>query len=137
MFLDFRFPVKRIGCVCLIAKPVNQLALLGNCFNIFPFLKLDTIHDKKTGENGSFTEFPGPVGWLKNLGWEDTFRQIHDRCDPQKKPDELTCMDDVQLYRVHVYRNQPSWSFGMPWRILMRLGMPLAFIGCRTNGLSD
>jgi hypothetical protein len=32
-----------------------------------------------------FTEFPGPVRWLKNLGWEDTFRQIHDRCDPQKK----------------------------------------------------
>jgi hypothetical protein len=22
-------------------------------------------------------------------------------------PDELTCMDDVQLYRVHVYRNHP------------------------------
>jgi hypothetical protein len=31
-------------------------------------------------KNGSFTEFPGPVGWLNNLGWEDTFRQILDRC---------------------------------------------------------
>jgi hypothetical protein len=44
------------------------------------------VHDTGTWvENGSFTEFPGPVGWLKNLGWEDTFRQIHDRCDRQKK----------------------------------------------------
>jgi hypothetical protein len=42
-------------------------------------------HDKKTGESGSFTEFPEPVGWLKNLGWEDTFRQIHDRCDARAK----------------------------------------------------
>jgi hypothetical protein len=25
----------------------------------------------------------------------------------RKKTDELTCMDDVQLYRVHVYRNHP------------------------------
>jgi hypothetical protein len=23
---------------------------------------VDTIHDKNTGENGSFTEFPGPIG---------------------------------------------------------------------------
>ena len=25
----------------------------------------------------------------------------------RKKTGELTCMDDVQLYRVHVYRNHP------------------------------
>jgi hypothetical protein len=25
----------------------------------------------------------------------------------RKKMGELTCMDDVQLYRVHVYRNHP------------------------------
>ena len=47
-------------------------------------------------KTGSFTEFPGPVGkFMTGV--------------TRKKTSDLTCMDDVQLYRVHVYR-----SLGMP-----------------------
>ena len=80
-------------------------------------------------KTGLFTEFPGPVGWLKNLGWEDAFRQIHDRCDPRKKR--------VSWHLWTTFSYIGYMYIGMPWRILMRLGMPLAFIGCRTNGPSD
>jgi hypothetical protein len=48
-----------------------------------------------------------PSGDWKISGERTHFGKFMTGVTRKKTPDELTCMDDVQLYRVHVYRNHP------------------------------
>jgi hypothetical protein len=88
-------------------KWYGKYGIIGKLFQYISILKTERNPWQEDGWKRVIYRIPGIRQVIEKYQVNKHISVSSWRVWPSKKPGGLTCMDDVQLYRVHAYRNHP------------------------------